>query len=190
MNEKVKGRLKSLFPKANLSNVRLDEYSAKLSTKITEETTDEELDNLLKDYNEIIDFEQVARNDDRLRTLENKPTPKPEVKPEEPKQTDDTPAWAKALQDEIASLKKEKAQDSLTKRFKSDERVKGLPESLINKYVPTKEEDFDTYADELKALALETKIHSYGADTTPASQGSPKVANKEEAKSLLKDILK
>ena len=59
MVEKIKGRLKELFPKANLSNKRIDEYSAKLQAKFNEESTDEDIDNVLKDYNEIINFEEV-----------------------------------------------------------------------------------------------------------------------------------
>lgn len=70
--EKIKERLKALFPKANLSTKRLDAYAAKLAPKPADDADDDAVDAIINDYNEIIDFEAVAKEDDRVRTLEAK----------------------------------------------------------------------------------------------------------------------
>lgn len=68
--EKIKARLKALFPKANLSTKRLDVYAAKLAPKPADDADDEAIDVIINDYNEVIDFEAVAKEDDKTRTLE------------------------------------------------------------------------------------------------------------------------
>lgn len=70
--EKIKARLKALFPKANLSTKRLDAYAAKLAPKPADDADDEAIDVIINDYNEVIDFEAVAKEDDKTRTLESK----------------------------------------------------------------------------------------------------------------------
>jgi len=68
--EKIKARLKALFPKANLSTKRLDAYAAKLAPKPADDADDTAIDAIINDYNEVIDFEAVAKEDDKTRTLE------------------------------------------------------------------------------------------------------------------------
>lgn len=68
--EKIKARLRVLFPKANLSTKRLDVYAAKLAPKPADDADDEAIDVIINDYNEVIDFEAVAKEDDKTRTLE------------------------------------------------------------------------------------------------------------------------
>lgn len=68
--EKIKARLRVLFPKANLSTKRLDVYAAKLAPKPADDADDEAIDAIINDYNEVIDFEAVAKEDDKTRTLE------------------------------------------------------------------------------------------------------------------------
>ncbi len=70
--EKIKARLKALYPKANLSTKRLDAYAAKLAPKPADDADDDAIDAIINDYNEVVDFETVAREDDRIRTLEAK----------------------------------------------------------------------------------------------------------------------
>lgn len=69
--EIIKARLKVLFPKANLSQKRLDVYTAKLAPKPTDDADEATIDALINDYNDVIDFEAVAKEDDRIRTLES-----------------------------------------------------------------------------------------------------------------------
>lgn len=68
--ETIKARLKALFPKANLSQKRLDAYAAKLAPKPADDADDEAIDAIINDYNDVIDFVAVAQGDDRTRTLE------------------------------------------------------------------------------------------------------------------------
>lgn len=68
--EKIKARLKALFPKANLSTKRLDVYAAKLAPKPADDADDAAIDAIINDYNDVIDFEAVAKEDDKTRTLE------------------------------------------------------------------------------------------------------------------------
>ena len=109
--EKIKARLKALFPKANLSTKRLDAYAAKLAPKPADDADDTAIDAIITDYNEVIDFEAVAKEDDKTRTLEadKKKAEEAAAKAkgktgEDPDPNDpvievdaDAPAWAKAL---------------------------------------------------------------------------------------------
>jgi len=121
--EKIAERLKVLFPKANLSKARIDEYTAKLSTKPADDADDDAVDLIIKDANELIGFESIAKEDDRVRGLEAKAKAKsepakteeePETKPE-----DDAPEWAKGLFKKIADLESGKAIESKTQQAKS-----------------------------------------------------------------------
>lgn len=99
--EKIKARLKALFPKANLSQKRIDEISAKLAPKPADDADDATVDVFINDANELMGFEAMAKEDDRVRTLEANQKPKTETAPEpDPKPTpapDDAPEWAKAM---------------------------------------------------------------------------------------------
>jgi len=68
--EIIKARLKVLFPKANLSQKRLDTYVAKLAPKPADDADEAAVDAIINDYNDVIDFVAVAAEDDRTRTLE------------------------------------------------------------------------------------------------------------------------
>jgi hypothetical protein len=68
--EIIKARLKVLFPKANLSQKRLDTYVAKLAQKPADDADEEAIDAIINDYNDVIDFTAMAQEDDRVRTTE------------------------------------------------------------------------------------------------------------------------
>jgi hypothetical protein len=65
--EIIKAR-RVLFPKANLSQKKLDVYAAKLAPKPAD-ADDATIDAIINDYNEVIDFSS-SQEDDRTRTLE------------------------------------------------------------------------------------------------------------------------
>lgn len=67
--EVIKARLKVLLPKANLSQKRLDAYAAKLAPKLADDADETAIDAIITDYNDVIDFEAVAKEDDSNRTL-------------------------------------------------------------------------------------------------------------------------
>lgn len=100
--ELIKARLRELFPKANLSTKRLDELSERLSKKPVDDADQAAIDEVINSANDFMSFDEIAREDDRIRTLETK-IARPEPKPPEPalpeptRENDDTPEWAKAL---------------------------------------------------------------------------------------------
>lgn len=82
--EIIKARLKVLFPKANLSTKRIDAIAAKLAPMPADDADDAAVDVIVNQANDFNSFEDVAREDDRIRTLEAKvhPTPTPTPSPE------------------------------------------------------------------------------------------------------------
>ncbi|WP_353159385.1 hypothetical protein [Myroides odoratus] len=136
--EKIKERLKVLFPKANLSQKRLDDISARLAKKPEDDAEDDAVDQVINDANDLMDFVAIAKEDDRIRTLEAKSKapettdPKKEEKKEE-QIDDDAPAWAKAMMSELEALKKgevaKSKQSTVADLFAKSEVLKGLPEA-------------------------------------------------------------
>ena len=103
---KVIARLKALFPKANLSQKRLDALADKLASKPADDADDAAIDLVINDFNSVLSIEEIAREDDRVRTLEQKanpnpPTPPAPPAPPTPPTGDDVPAYVKALLDKL-----------------------------------------------------------------------------------------
>lgn len=101
----IKARLKVKYPKANLSQKRLDVIAAKLALKPEDGADDDAIDAVLEAANDFMSFEDIAKEDDRVRTLEanqkqkaDPPAPAPTDPPAPGKvNTDDVPEWAKAI---------------------------------------------------------------------------------------------
>lgn len=116
--EQIKARLKVLFPKANLSQKRIDAIAAKLCLKPADDADDVAIDAVVNDANDFMSFEDIAKDDDRVRTLEanqKAPTTPAEIEAARieaerlknlgnPPAPDDAPAWAKALIDSNKKL--------------------------------------------------------------------------------------
>lgn len=190
--QEIKGRLRELFPKANLSTTRISQYAEKLKAKLREESTKEDVDNLIKDLNDLVDFEQVAKDDDRLRTYQ-KPQPKVEEAPkpsEEPK-SDDVPEWAKALLTEVKTLREEKVQDTIQSKFRNHEALKGIPTEILDLVkTPTTLDEVDqfatTIADVYKEKQIKEKLDSFGRDIPPQGEHSKSVEVKPKSLEDLK----
>lgn len=165
--EKIKARLKALYPKANLSTKRLDVYAAKLAPKPADDADDEAIDAIINDYNEVIDFEAVAKEDDKTRTLEaakakadadaakgkggdGKKGDEEEVIEVDP----DAPAWAKALlkQNEKLTSDLEAIKSGNVKQSKLEQA-----KSLLEKSEVFKKLDEDTKGFMLKNVDLESE---------------------------------
>jgi len=117
--QKIKDRFKLLYPSVNLSAKRLDEISAKLSLKPADDAKDEDIDTVIKDFNDILSFEDIAKQDDRERGLEAKVKKNDDTKSEAEKAEEakkaaeakkkadesqkDMPEWAKSFQEGITS---------------------------------------------------------------------------------------
>lgn len=157
MRDKILAQLKLKFPGVNLSKARLDTIVDKLATKITDET---QIEAKLDELNDIMPFADIARQDDRLRTLEaNAKNAKPQPKPDAENggeggegsggKNDDTPAWAKSLMQQVESLKADKTQTGMRSRLA--EKLKDVPASYYAKRaLPEKDEDLEAFIEEVK----------------------------------------
>lgn len=162
---KIAGRLKALFPKANLSTKRIDAITAKLESKVSDDADDAVIDEIVNQANDFMDFEAIAKEDDRVRTLEANQKkgeeggdpPKDDPKPEPPK--DDTPEWAKALLSKVDALEKGKITESkantVADLFSKSEILKGLPENQKQSWLKRVNLEYEDLAAEVAGLETE-----------------------------------
>lgn len=200
--EKVITRYKSLFGSVGLSQTRLDEISAKLALKMADDANDEDIDSRLNEMNDLYPFAEIKKNDDRALNDKNNPnrksaeTPKEEVKTET-KTDDPVLALLQEMKGEIASLKAEKLHESLETKFRKDERLKGVPEFMLQMGAPKSEDEYEdkvnTLATNFKEFAEKAKIQEFGGDRTPngtppKQTGEVKQKTAEELKDLALSI--
>lgn len=178
----------------------MDAIADKLSAKITDEN---QIEAKLDELNDIMPFADIAKQDDRLRTLESKSKDKAEEKKEEPKgeekkedksddqKTDETPAWAKKLFEEVEALKTEKRQTSINQKLQDKFKEKKLP-SYLTKYVKVeKEEDIDGVVTQLEEdfqAEQQSQIDAgLGSNKKPLNgkNGTGKTPTKEEIDKIL-----
>lgn len=194
--ERIKARLRVLFPKANLSKTRLDAIADKLATKPEDEATDDQVDEIISDYNDVINFEQLAKDDDRIRTLEKERKPKT-TQPEEDEgdpDGDDSTALLKKLLNKVEQLETQQQAKTISERFNSDPRVKDIPEFIRKGYVPTGDDDYEDKVTELsdsfKEYAENNKLQSYPDDKPTPGTPPRKPGQKIKPKTLdeVKDL--
>ncbi|HEY1024049.1 MAG TPA: hypothetical protein VGE26_02705 [Sphingobacteriaceae bacterium] len=177
----IKARYKAKFPKANLSAAKLDAIIARVDAK-TETDDETAIDAALDAINEYTPFEEMAREEDRLRDLESKVKKPKTADPKAPEPDPapapaDMPEWAKGLvsgiqtlTSELTAIKSEKA--TTTRREQLAEKLKDAPESYRNKilkdfgrmkfdtdesfneYLTESEEDFKAFEQEQSNLGL------------------------------------
>lgn len=171
---KVIARLKALFPKANLSQKRLDALADKLAIKPADDADDAAIDVVINDFNSVLSIEDIAREDDRVRTLESKanpnppaPAPKPTDPPTPPTPPTDVPAWAQALLDsnkklegELEAIKTGKVietkKQTASELFGKSEVLKGIPETIRKNWENRIDVNSETpFEDQIKALETE-----------------------------------
>lgn len=215
--EIIKARLKVLFPKANLSQKRLDAIADKLAKKPADDADETAIDAIINDYNEIIDFEAIAKEDDRVRTLEadkkkadelaakSKGKKKDEEEDEGVQVEVDAPEWAKALikQNQKLSSEIESIKSGTVKQTKLQSA-----QTLLEKSEVFKKLDEDAKAFMLKNIELESetpfeeqitgletvfgKLVQNGADSSqyapPAGGGNSITVNEKEAESVLDNM--
>ena len=202
MNEQLlRSRFRELFPKAqNLKKERLDVFVSKLSAKLSEESTQEDVDALWQDYNDVVNFEQLSKDDHRLTSLSLKEKPKEEMKQEEPNKSeepknDDVPEWAKALLTEVKTLREEKVQDTIQSKFRNHEALKGIPTEILDLVkTPTSLDEVDqfatTIADVYKEKQIKEKLDSFGRDIPPQGEHSKSVEVKQASDKEVDDVFK
>ncbi|QYS85416.1 hypothetical protein JJC03_09205 [Flavobacterium oreochromis] len=192
---KVIERLKALFPKANLSQKRLDALADKLATKPADDADDSAIDDVINDFNQILSIEEIAKDDDRLRTLESKQKePKTPVSPQDlPAPTppkEDIPEWAKQLissnqktLEEIEAIKTGKVLE--TKRvtaselFSKSNTLNKMPDTIKTSWLNRIDLNSETaIEDQVKSLEEEYAVLSQTAANNtgysgPAGSGNP-----------------
>lgn len=192
---KIAGRLKALFPKANLSTKRIDVITAKLESKVSDDADDTAIDEVVNQANDFMDFEAIAKEDDRIRTLEanqkkgdegGDPS-KDDKTPEQPK--DDTPEWAKALLNKVEALEKGKVTESkantVADLFSKSEILKGLPENQKQSWLKRVNLEAEDLSAEVSALETEyTELKQSIVDSSEYA-GSPFM--KTEGKDAVSD---
>lgn len=164
--KRIKERLKAKYPKANLSNKRLDEIAARLAKKPEDDADDAAIDTVLENANDFMSFEDIAKSDDRLRTLEAKAQskddgkkPDDDGKQDPPAPPSDVPAWAQALIDSNKSLKEdlnelktgkitENKKESARKLFEGNETLKGLKQNIKDNWFNRIDVNSETPVDE------------------------------------------
>ena len=201
--QEIQGRLRVLFPKANLSKERISQYAEKLIKKLTEESTQEDLDGLLTDLNDMVNFEQVAKQDDQLRTLLNtKPKtivvedPKTIVVEEPKTETDKLLEAIANLTSKVQGLETQKIEETIQSKFRNHEALKGVPAEFLDLVKsPQTLDEVDVFANSLadafKDKQIKSKLDAFGSDIPKQgehSNSAVKEASDDEVKDLMKDL--
>jgi hypothetical protein len=207
MLETFKARLKAkaLAAGANLSQKRIDAIADRLHKKFPDLTDESEHDAKLDDYYDADVIKDIAKQDDKVRTLEAKPKdePKPADNPAPapaPKPADDMPAWFKVYQEEndkkINALLAEKQQSSIQQQLAANEKLKGIDKRLWEKWkLPEKEEDIDTFAEEVATHFADFQLPAKDGNNQPfvpgkgaAGGGKGKQPSDKELDGILSNI--
>lgn len=185
--QKIAGRLKALFPKANLSTKRIDAITAKLESKVSDDADDAAIDEIVNQANDFMDFEAVAKEDDRIRTLEanqkkgeegkgDGTDPDPDKNPN-PNPENETNTLLKTLLGKVEALEKGKVTESKTNTvadlFSKSEVLKGLPENQKQSWLKRVNLESEDLAAEVSALETEfTELKQSIVDSSDFA-GSP-----------------
>lgn len=205
MLDTFKARLKAKAKAkgVNLSQKRIDAYAARLDKKNPNITDEAEHDTLIEELDELVSFADVAKEDDRVRTLEQRASQKPadgsDDDPDDnddsnssqpgkgkgknkPNSNEDMPAWAKPLFEKLNKLETEKAQGSMKEKLEAKLKDKNIPAKFYAKRpLPEKEEDLDAYAEEITTdwneLKQESNNLGLNSTTIPGGGGGVKTDN-------------
>ena len=194
MLETFKTRLKAKltdFKAQNLTQKRIDAIADRLHKRQPDLTDEAEHDKAINDLNDLMPFEDIAKEDDRVRTLESKAKdPKPtDPKPADPKPTDEEPAWFKAYREstdaKLSAFEKEKTQGSIKQQLA--EKLKDVPQSMWSKRaLPETPEAIEAFVTEVQADYKTDFIDKGLVTITPAggTGGASSKMSKEQVKSL------
>jgi|GEM_PF-1873405 len=163
--QKVIARLKALFPKANLSLQRLDAIADKLAKKPADDADETAIDAVINDFNDVLSIEDIAKGDDRTRTLEaekkkaeelaakKKPSPSKEEEEEEV-ETEGMTAFEKTMLKKFGELKSDldNIKSGNVKQSKLEQA-----KSLLEKSEVFKKLDDETKGFMLKNVELESE---------------------------------
>jgi hypothetical protein len=162
--QKVIVRLKALFPKANLSQQRLDAIADKLAKKPADDADETAIDAVINDFNDVLSIEDIAKGDDRTRTLEAdkkkaeelaaKKKPAPAAEEEEEVETEGMTPFEKQMLKKFGELKTDldNIKSGNVKQSKLEQA-----KSLLEKSEVFKKLDDETKGFMLKNVELESE---------------------------------
>lgn len=197
---RLKAKAKTLG--VNLTQKRIDAYADKLHKKYPDLTDEADHDTHIEDLHDMLDFVAVAKEDDRIRTLEAQ-AKKGQEKKEGPdgdelaggkgkEEGDETATLLKTLiesnktlQQEIAAIKTKDQQQSIQSKLSGHEKLKAVPAAFWSKRaIPQTEEEIEAFAAEVETdyASFEQEMVTKGLSSQsrpPASAGgaSGKVDN-------------
>lgn len=186
---KVKAALDTKYKGTSLSKNFKEQFAAAAAEAIDDEAG---VDEYINTYDGLIRL-TIAENDRRATEATAKARQdaadaaagKTKTDPQKQEGADElppeTPEWAKALLKQnqqlaakVEGFERAKQAETLADRFKKDERLKGIPDFMLRRAIPQKEEDFDTAVTELateyQAFAEQNKLAGFGGDVPPGSR--------------------
>lgn len=198
--QRVLDRFNPKYGTVSMPKLKLDAMAAKFALLISDDATDEVIDSFLDTMNEAHSFKDIAADEHRKATPPKPNPPKPEPAPADqpnpnpaPEPADDTPAWAKALMQEVQTLKTEKQQTTIKAKAEALFKEKNVPETFYGvATLPAKEEELQAFVEGLstKYTELQQSItnSSIGNNRPPfgtAQTGNKKQASKEEVDAIM-----
>lgn len=203
---KVKAALDTLFKGKSVSKELKEKYAARWANKID---TDDDIDDFVKDReDDVLDAskEADARATQAAQTARQEAAAAAAGK--EPEKVDnpvpnDAPDWFKAymakdaeekaaLKQQLGAFEQKQQAKSIAERFKTDERLKGVPEFMMKGYIPQSEEEFENsvtaLSTEFGTWAKDNKLSSFGADS-PSGRGNDKTGS-DKPDSVVADFAK
>lgn len=184
---KIKERLMALYPKAkNLSKARMNVLTVALAKIPADDADDDAIDAVINDHNAVFNFEEIAKSDDTIRTLQaklknQKPDEEEEEEEEEEeddpkkpgtKKPDEMPKWAEGLFKKLDSVSTELNQIKTGKvienkmeiakgLFAKSEILKKLPEKVQQRFLKTLELDNEENSIEDQIAELEEENEEF-----------------------------
>lgn len=166
------------FGDKSVSKIFKENVATIWAGKIVDES---EIDSFIEENSYVI-LQASTESDTRVTEAVKKLTPSQTQKTEGETKTEpkddfpaDTPEWAKAiinqnktLEAKINGFETQQTQKTLTERFENHPELKGIPKFMFKGRIPTKEEDFDAYVQEMKTdyttFETENKLSLLGKD--------------------------
>lgn len=189
---KVLPKLLVKYKGKSVSKNFLEKTAEKYAAKIADEADDSAIDEFINDRDDIIQ-EAISEGDRRVTEAVNKAKTTKTTETQTEDKGDEFPAdmpeWAKqlakgitTLSGEVTSMKTEGVKKSLTERFQSDERLKGIDPKLLKGRVPTKEDDYEAFvteaADDLKEFVKDAGAGGVNTSVGKFGKDKPNFANK------------
>lgn len=178
MLETFKARLKAKFSGLNLSQIRMDALADRLHKKFPELVDEAEHDAKLDELNELQPFEELAKQDDRLRNLEAKAKEKGEKKTdpkkgdeeEKPKTDAEKLAALEAqfnqLFETVKGFQEKETKTKLNETLQAKLKEKGIPAALAKHF------SVDS-AEQIEDRVKEAEADFAGFEPKPGNTGKP-----------------